>query len=58
MCEVPICFHHHFHFFQFLFTNHVSRNEERDIYRKQIGTSHIPMPIIQYVREKDFFFAD
>ena len=37
-----------FPFVFILFTNHVSRNEQRYIFQKMIETSHILMPIIQY----------
>ena len=39
-----------FQFFPFLFTNHVSRNEQRYTFQKMIKTSHMVLPDIQYKR--------
>ena len=38
-----------FPFVPFLFTNHVSRNEQWNNFQKINETSHLPMPIIQYM---------
>ena len=43
-----------FPFFPFLFTNHVSRNEDRNIFQKIIKTSHILLPIIQCLDSRSF----
>ena len=46
-----------FPFFPFLFTNHVSRNEQWNNFQKINETSHLPMPIIQYIFEEFYYNA-
>ena len=44
VCEVSLFYHQDCR----LFTNHVSRNEQRYIFQKMIETSHTVLPNIQY----------
>ena len=46
-CEVSI-FLREMIYAKILFTKHVSRNEQRNIFQKIIKTSHTVLPIIQY----------
>ena len=48
VCEVLICYHRDYHLTHVLFTNHVSRNEQRYIFQKMIETSHTVLPNTQY----------